>query len=147
VSDTRTESNDTSGRTIEDIAKDYGHKVLKRIIVKDEIEQIQKALREFIEDPKVSAIVTNGGTGVAKRDVTLEAIEHFQEKTIPGFGELFRSLSYEEVGSAAMMSRAVAFVTEGKVVFCLPGSEKAVRLACTKLIMPELGHLIWELHR
>ncbi len=147
VSDTRTEANDSSGKAIEEIAGKHGHKVLRRVIVKDEIEQIQKALRELIEDADVRAVVMNGGTGVAGRDVTLEAVEHFQEKTLPGFGELFRALSYREIGSAAMMSRATAFVTEGKVVFCIPGSEKAVRLACSELIMPELGHLVWELQR
>lgn len=147
VSDTRTDADDQSGRAIEETAAAHGHRVLRRVIVKDEVDQIQKALRELIEDPEVKAVVINGGTGVAKRDVTLEAVEHFEEKTLPGFGELFRSLSYEEVGAAAMMSRAKAFVTEGKAVFCVPGSEKAVRLACTKLIMPELSHVIWELQR
>jgi molybdenum cofactor biosynthesis protein B len=117
------------------------------MIVKDEVEAIQKALRELIEDSGVQAVVMNGGTGIARRDVTPEAITPFQEKSIPGFGELFRALSYTEVGSAAMMSRASAFVTEGKIVFCLPGSEKAVRLAVEKLIAPELEHMVWEAQR
>jgi molybdenum cofactor biosynthesis protein B len=101
----------------------------------------------MVEDPDVQAIVINGGTGVSMRDLTLEAVAPFEEKILPGFGELFRMLSFEEIGSAAFMSRAVAFVTEGKAVFCLPGSEKAVRLAMTKLIAPELGHLVWEAGR
>ncbi|MFY9606097.1 MAG: molybdenum cofactor biosynthesis protein B [Thermoplasmata archaeon] len=147
VSDTRTETDDLSGKAITDTMAKAGHRVLRRIIVKDEVQEIQKALRELIEDDAVQAVVMSGGTGIARRDVTLEAIMPFQEKSIPGFGELFRVLSYNEVGSAAMISRASAFVTEGKVVFCLPGSEKAVRLAVERLIAPELGHMVWEAQR
>ena len=147
VSDTRTEADDSSGMAIADIMARAGHIIVRRAIVKDEIEEIQKALRELIEDNGVQAVVMNGGTGIARRDVTLEAITPFQEKSIPGFGELFRVLSFNQVGSAAMMSRASAFVTEGKIVFCLPGSEKAVRLAVEKLIAPELGHMVWEAQR
>ena len=120
VSDTRTETDDLSGKAITDTMAKAGHRVLRRMIVKDEVQEIQKALRELIEDDAVQAVAMSGGTGIARRDVTLEAIMPFQEKSIPGFGELFRVLSYNEVGSAAMISRASAFVTEGKVVFCLP---------------------------
>ncbi|HEX7392670.1 MAG TPA: MogA/MoaB family molybdenum cofactor biosynthesis protein [Thermoplasmata archaeon] len=147
VSDTRTEADDSSGNAIVELLKGSGHQVLRRIIVKDDVQEIQKSIRELIEDEQVQAVITNGGTGVAKRDVTLEAIGPFQEKAVPGFGELFRALSYEEIGSAAFMSRAAAFITEGKVVFCLPGSEKAVRLAVSKLIAPEIGHVVWEAQR
>lgn len=147
VSDTRTELDDLSGRAIADIMARAGHKIVRRMIVRDEVMEIQKALRDLIEDGGVQAVVMNGGTGIARRDVTLEAITPFQEKSIPGFGELFRALSYTQVGSAALMSRASAFVTEGKIVFCLPGSEKAVRLAVEKLIAPELGHMVWEAQR
>ena len=147
VSDTRTERDDLSGKAITDLLEKAGHNSLRRIIVKDDVQEIQRALRELIEDDAVQAVVMNGGTGVAKRDVTLEAVSHFEEKAIPGFGELFRALSYEEIGSAAMMSRAAAFVSEQKVVFCLPGSEKAVRIAVANLIAPELGHLVWEANR
>jgi len=147
VSDTRTEVDDLSGRAIADTMARAGHSIVRRIIVKDEVEEIQKALRELIEDDGVQVVVMNGGTGIASRDVTLEAVTPFQEKSIPGFGELFRALSYNQVGSAALMSRASAFVTEGKIVFCLPGSEKAVRLAVEKLIAPELGHMVWEAQR
>ncbi len=144
ISDTRTEADDLSGKAIAELLAEAGHRVLRRTVVKDDIREIQKVLRELIEDPGVQAVVMNGGTGIARRDVTLEAVAEFEEKRLPGFGELFRSLSYDEIGSAAMMSRAAAFVTEGKVVFCIPGSEKAVRLATGKLIAPELGHLVWE---
>lgn len=147
VSDTRTVSDDSSGNAIADLLKAAGHRIGRRSLVKDEVEDIQKVLREAIEDSGVDAVVISGGTGIARRDVTLEAVSAFQEKAIPGFGELFRALSYQEIGSAAMMSRAAAFVTEGKLVFCLPGSEKAVRLAISRLIIPELGHAIWEVRR
>lgn len=147
VSDTRTDKDDFSGKAISDIACQSGHESLRRVIVKDSPDDIQKALREMLEDPDVQAVVMNGGTGISLRDLTLEAVAPFEEKILPGFGELFRMLSFEEIGSAAFMSRAVAFVTEGKAVFCLPGSEKAVRLAMTKLIVPELGHLVWEARR
>jgi len=147
VSDTRTEADDLSGKAITQLMERAGHKPVRKAIVRDDIPEIQRALRESIEDSRVQAIIINGGTGVAKRDVTLEAVSHFEEKPLPGFGELFRTLSYQEIGSAAMMSRAAAFVSEGKIVFCLPGSEKAVRLATERLIAPELGHLVWEANR
>jgi molybdenum cofactor biosynthesis protein B len=147
VSDTRTDKDDFSGDAIIDIARQSGHESLRKVIVKDNLDDIQKTLREMLEDPDVQAIVMNGGTGVSTRDLTLEAVAPFEEKILPGFGELFRMLSFEEIGSAAFMSRAVAFVTEGKAVFCIPGSEKAVRLAMTRLIAPELGHLVWEARR
>jgi molybdenum cofactor biosynthesis protein B len=147
VSDTRTEKDDISGKAIVQLMERAGHRYVRKSIVKDDIPEIQKALRESIEDPRTQAVVINGGTGVAPRDVTLEAVSHFEEKPLPGFGELFRALSFQEIGSAAMMSRATAFVSEGKVVFCLPGSEKAVRLATEKLIAPEIGHLVWEANR
>ena len=147
VSDTRTEKDDSSGMAIAEIMVGAGHEVVRKIMTKDDAGEIQKALRELIEDESVQAVILNGGTGIARRDVTMEAIQHFQEKTMPGFGELFRMLSYQEIGSAAMISRAAAFVSEKKVVFCLPGSEKAVRLACSKLVAPELGHLVWEAQR
>ncbi len=147
VSDTRTETDDLSGRAILELLKEAGHRLVRKTIVKDEVVEIQRALREMIEDSQVQAVVVNGGTGISRRDVTLDAVVHFEEKPLPGFGELFRHLSYEEIGSAAMMSRSTAFISEGKVVFCLPGSEKAVRLAVRQLIVPELAHMVWEANR
>jgi len=147
VSDTRTDKDDASGDAIIALASAAGHRIVRKAIVKDDVHEIQRALRELFEDKDVQVVVMNGGTGVTKRDVTLEAVSHFEEKPIPGFGELFRALSYQEVGSAAMLSRAAAFVSEGKVVFCLPGSERAVRLGVSKLILPELGHVVWEVGR
>jgi molybdenum cofactor biosynthesis protein B len=147
ISDTRTVRDDLSGKAVIELMEAGGHESVKKVIVRDEASEIQRALREMIEDPRVQAIVMNGGTGISKRDVTLEAVARFEEKQIPGFGELFRALSYKEIGSAAMMSRAVAFVSESKIVFCLPGSEKAVRMAVSQLIAPELGHMVWEANR
>lgn len=138
---------DYSGHAIKSLSEEAGHIVSRKVIVKDDVAEIQRVLRDLLESKGVAAIVINGGTGVSNRDLTIEAVEVFREKALPGFGELFRTLSYDEIGSAAMMSRAEAFVTEGKVVFCLPGSEKAVRLAMTRLIVPELAHLIWEIRR
>ncbi|MCU0860201.1 MAG: molybdopterin-binding protein [Thermoplasmata archaeon] len=147
VSDTRTEADDLSGKAIVELMSASGHRCVRKAIVRDEASEIQRSLREFIESPSVKAVIVNGGTGIARRDVTLEALEEYQEKSLPGFGELFRALSYEEIGSAAMMSRAAAFVSEGKPVFCLPGSRNAVELAVGKLIAPEIGHLVWEANR
>ena len=147
VSDTRTDADDSSGDSIIQLMEREGHKSIRKAMVRDDVPEIQGALRELIEDARVQVVIINGGTGVARRDVTLEAIAHFEEKPLPGFGELFRALSFAEIGSAAMMSRATAFVSEGKVVFCVPGSEKAARLATEKLIVPEIGHLVWEANR
>jgi len=144
VGDTRTEQNDTSGSAIIEIMEGAGHKFARRVIVRDEIDHIQTALRDMLENERVQAVIVNGGTGISRRDVTLEAALDFEEKALPGFGEIFRMLTFEEVSGAAMMSRATAFVTEGKVVFCLPGSEKLVRLATTRLIAPEVARMVWE---
>jgi len=147
VSDTRTPDTDESGKAIIKILKEHNHEVKGYIIVKDDIDKIQKALREAMEDPAVSAIILNGGTGMTSRDNTVEAIHSFIEKEMPGFGELFRSLSFEQIGAAAMLSRAMAFVSEKKVIFSLPGSTEAVKLATERLIAHELGHLISEVNR
>lgn len=147
VSDTRTEENDYSGMAISEVMSAAGHRLTKRVVVRDDVGEIQSHLRGLIEDPEVQVVIVNGGTGISRRDVTLEAVSHFGEKSLPGFGELFRMLSFKEIGSAAQMSRAAAFLTEGKLVFCLPGSEKAVRLAVRELIAPEIGHMVWEANR
>ena len=147
VSDTRTEESDTSGKTIIEILKSHGHEMKGYAIVKDDIPMIQGRLREFIEDKAIQAVILNGGTGITSRDRTIEAVRDFAEKELPGFGELFRSLSYEEIGAAAMMSRAIAFVCEKKIIFALPGSTAAVKLAAEKLIAGELGHMVWEANR
>jgi len=147
VSSTRVDADDYSGKAIIEVLSSAGHKLARKAIVKDDVQEIHRALREFLDDDSVQAVVISGGTGVARADVTLEAMTRFDGKQLPGFGELFRALSYKEIGSAAIMSRASGFVSEGKPIFCIPGSEKAVRLATANLIAPELGHLVWEANR
>jgi molybdopterin adenylyltransferase len=140
VSDTRGEADDTSGQRIRALLEANGHRVEYYRIVKDEPEQIAALVREA--PASVQMIICNGGTGVARRDTTYEAITRLLDKEITGFGELFRMLSYEQIGAGAMLSRATAGVAGGRVIFSVPGSTKAVELAMTKLIVPQIGHLI-----
>jgi molybdenum cofactor biosynthesis protein B len=116
-------------------------------LVKDEPDAIQQYLREGIASNDIQAILCNGGTGISFRDRSYEAVAHLLEKRLDGFGELFRMLSYQQIGSAAMMSRAVAGIAGNTVIFSMPGSKNAVALAMERLILPELGHLIWELNK
>jgi molybdenum cofactor biosynthesis protein B len=145
ASDTRTEADDTSGRRIQDLLHEHGHQVGMYRIVKDEPTLITQALREAPQE--VAAIICSGGTGLTARDSTYEAIQALLDKEITGFGELFRMLSYEEIGAAAMLSRATAGVMGDRVIFSLPGSSAAVELAMTKLILPELGHVVGLVRR
>ena len=144
VSDTRTLETDTGGALVEEMLKAGGQEVALRRIVPDEPAAIRAALSECRSEKGVSAIIFTGGTGIAPRDVTPDTLEPELDRVIPGFGEIFRMLSYEEIGSAALLSRATAGLVEGKVVFVIPGSRGAVRLAMEKLILPELGHLAGE---
>ncbi|HTM26369.1 MAG TPA: molybdenum cofactor biosynthesis protein B [Vicinamibacterales bacterium] len=145
ISDTRAPETDVSGRTIVELLESAGHVVARRQILRDEPKDVHEAVLSNLGG--VDAIVTTGGTGITSRDSTYEAIETLLDKRLPGFGELFRSLSYQDIGSAAMMTRATAGVARGTAIFILPGSEHAVRLAMTKLIVPELGHVVRELRR
>lgn len=145
VSDTRTEETDTSGKKIKDLLTADSHPVVAYRILKDEPAQITAAVHALLDRADVDAILINGGTGIAPRDTTFEAIQGLLEKEISGFGELFRMLSYQDIGSAAMMTRATAGVAKGKVVVSLPGSTGAVELGMTKLILPELGHMLFLL--
>lgn len=147
ISDTRTEETDTSGRAIAELLAGAGHQVAGRGIARDEPDRVRAILEDQVATPDVQAIITTGGTGIASRDSTYEAIDAMLEKRLEGFGELFRMLSYHEIGPAAMLSRACAGLVRRKVVLALPGSEHAVRLAMTKLILPELGHLVREASR
>jgi molybdenum cofactor biosynthesis protein B len=147
VSDTRTPETDTSGALIRKLLADYGHRIVSSHHVKDEPAEIQKLLGALSQNPDVQSVILNGGTGISKRDGTYEAVVKLLDKQLDGFGELFRSLSYQEIGPAAMMSRAVAGTYGGKIVISIPGSEAAVRLAMEKLILPELGHLVREINR
>ena len=147
VSDTRTEDTDTGGRAIVEVLTAAGHEIVGRAIVKDDPEFLRDAIGRQLANPAVQAIITTGGTGITSRDSTFEAVSGMLWKRLDGFGELFRMLSYHQIGAAAMMSRAVAGTVAGRVVVSLPGSEAAVRLALEKLLVPELGHLVREASR
>lgn len=147
ISDTRNESNDEGGRIIRTSLESAGHAVKAYRIVKDEPAQIDAALREWLQDPTIHAILCTGGTGIARRDTTIEVVERLLDKKLDGFGELFRMLSYEQVAAAAMLSRATAGLAGETLLFAMPGSTNAVRLAMEKLIAPELSHLVWERRR
>ena len=140
VSDTRTAADDVSGQRIRALLEAHGHAVEYARIVRDEPADI--AAQVQAAPPAVEVIICNGGTGLARRDTTYEAISRLFDKELVGFGELFRMLSYEQIGAAAMLSRATAGVAGRRVIFCLPGSTAAVELAMTKLILPQLGHLV-----
>jgi molybdenum cofactor biosynthesis protein B len=144
VSDTRTLDNDSSGRAIADLLTAAGHIVTGRTIVKDDPDQVHSTIERHLADRGVQAIITTGGTGITSRDSTYEAISTLLEKRLDGFGELFRMLSYQDIGPAAMMSRACAGLVAKRIVVALPGSQAAVRLAMEKLIIPELGHLVQQ---
>lgn len=143
VSDTRTEETDTSGQLIRTLLEAAGHHVTRYRIVRDEIWQVRAVFVAWVTDDGVDAIITTGSTGVGPRDIAAEAILPLLEKRLDGFGELFRQLSFADIGSAALMSRAFAGVANGKPVFCLPGSPQACQLALHRLILPELRHLVW----
>jgi molybdenum cofactor biosynthesis protein B len=146
VSDTRHENTDRGGPLIREILAAHGHQICGAQIVRDEKDEIAEAVRaaiEGIDDP--DAVIVTGGTGIGERDVTPEALEPLLTKNLPGFGEVFRVLSYDEIGAATMLSRAFAGVIGRTLLFALPGSPNAVRLAMEKLVAPELGHLVREL--
>jgi molybdopterin adenylyltransferase len=144
-SDTRTPETDTSGQLIQKLLKENGHRVAAYLLVKDDPAQIKVRIAEGVANEAVQAIIINGGTGISRRDSTFEAVDAMLEKRLNGFGEVFRYLTYQDIGSPAIMSRATAGIIQGRVLFSTPGSENAVRLAMEKLILPELGHLVKEL--
>lgn len=144
VSDTRTPETDTGGRLLAEMLEGGGHRVVGREIVPDEPTAIRAALEAALGREGVGAVLLTGGTGVAPRDVTPDSVAPRLDREIPGFGELFRALSYEEIGSAALLSRALAGIADGRVVIVLPGSRGAIRLGMEKLVLPELGHLAAE---
>ncbi len=147
ISDTRTEEDDHGGNFIADSLKSAGHDVKEKRIVSDDSEGLKKLLQEFADSGEFHLIVTTGGTGIASRDNTISAVKPLLSKTMEGFGELFRSLSFKEIGSRAMLSRALGGVIGNSLIFCLPGSLNAVKLGVDKLILPDLGHLVWEVTR
>jgi molybdenum cofactor biosynthesis protein B len=145
VSDTRTPDTDTSGRAIRQLLEEGGHTVTGSSVVRDEPAAVTAAVEARLHDEATRVIITTGGTGISARDHTFEAVAALFEKRLDGFGELFRMLSFHEIGPAAMLSRATAGTIGRRAVFLLPGSEAAVRLALTRLILPELGHIAQQL--
>ena len=145
VSDTRDESTDQSGQLIKSLLAEHGHRLAGYRIVKDEPVEIDALLREALTRRDIDAVIVNGGTGISPRDGTYEVVNRLLEKRLDGFGEIFRFLSYQDIGSAAIMSRAVAGSAKGKMLISLPGSKGAVELAIRRLVLPELGHMVSQL--
>jgi molybdenum cofactor biosynthesis protein B len=147
VSDSRTPETDVNGRYLRGVIEEAGHRVASYDLVRDEPDQVVEALERIASAGEARIALFNGGTGISRRDTTYDALSARMEKTLPGFGEIFRMLSYDQVGAAAMLSRATAGTYRGLIVLSTPGSPAAVRLAWEKLIAPELEHLAWEVGR
>ena len=144
VSDTRNTETDTSGALILELARNEGHQILDRVIVPDEPDLMTPLLRKFVSNEEIHAVLITGGTGISARDQTYETVSALLTKPLPGFGELFRMLSYAEIGPACMLSRAVGGLVGKVVILVMPGSKAAVQLAMTRIILPELPHLVRE---
>ncbi|MCB1032764.1 MAG: MogA/MoaB family molybdenum cofactor biosynthesis protein [Acidobacteria bacterium] len=147
ISDSRTEETDTGGKKILEGLEAHGHRRVAYGIVPDDPERIEERLVAWIDEPEIQVVLTTGGTGISRRDTTIEVVERLLDKPLSGFGELFRMLSWQEIGSPAMLSRAVAGLAQGTFLFSMPGSPNAVALAMERLILPELPHLLWERSR
>jgi molybdenum cofactor biosynthesis protein B len=147
VSDTRTLDTDISGRLIVELLEGAGHRVAGRTILPDEPDEVRTTVAALTSEAQVDVVITTGGTGITARDSTFEAVDRLLTKRLPGFGELFRALSYQQIGAAAMLSRATAGLVDRTVVVVLPGSQHAVRLALEELVLPEIGHLVREARR
>jgi molybdenum cofactor biosynthesis protein B len=147
TSDSRNFSTDETGKLAQQLLKENGHSVSSYLIVRNNSEKIKEAIETLISDEATQVIITSGGTGVSPRDKTLDTVNRLSEKELPGFGEHFRRLSYQEIGTPGLFSRASAFVINDKIVFCLPGSKGATKTALNKIVIPSIGHLIWELNR
>lgn len=146
-SDTRSPADDKSGAFLQEIFKAGGHTIAAYEVVKEDPDLMLTALQKWLQRTDLDAIVTTGGTGLTARDGTVEVARRLFSKELDGFGELFRLISYQQIGTAAMLSRATAGLASGKMLICLPGSSKAVRLAATRLILPQLPHMLWEIRR
>ena len=147
LSDTRTADTDTSGKKITSLLLEQSHSVIVTHLIKDDPAQLRELLEQLLASKEVDIILTNGGTGISRRDQTIRVIEEVIDLPLPGFGELFRMLSYQQIGSGAMLSRALGGIAKNKLLFAMPGSTNAVELAMTKLILPELGHLLREISK
>jgi molybdenum cofactor biosynthesis protein B len=147
TSDTRDLEDDETGRIAIELIEAEGHKVANRSVVPNDGNMIRAEIEKQLENSVVQIIITSGGTGISSKDRTVDTATGLFERELPGFGELFRRFSYDEVGANVIISRSVAGIAKGKVIFCLPGSKNAVRLALGKIILPSLGHILWELNR
>jgi molybdenum cofactor biosynthesis protein B len=147
ISDSRTEDTDESGRLIKQRLSQNGHRIIAYAILKNDAIAIRKKMEELLGQDELQVIITSGGTGVSHRDVTVETVSPILEKKLDGFGELFRSMSYQEIGTASIMSRAIAGVAGDKIIICIPGSLGAAELSIDKIILPEIGHMIREATR
>ncbi|MBO3769176.1 MAG: MogA/MoaB family molybdenum cofactor biosynthesis protein [Thermoproteota archaeon] len=147
ISDSRTLETDESGNTASKILVSNGYDVIERVLIPNDANKIRKKISELVKDKRIDVIITIGGTGLSKRDLTVETVSKMVEKKINGFGELFRAISYNEIGASAMLSRAFGGVVSGKIILCLPGSQNAVELAIRKLIIPEIRHIVREARR
>ncbi|MBI2328610.1 MAG: molybdenum cofactor biosynthesis protein MoaB [Chloroflexi bacterium] len=147
ISDSRTEEDDESGRLIRQRLEENGHRVLFYFIVKNDAGAIRQKIDELLRQEALQVIITSGGTGISHRDVTVETVSPILEKKLDGFGELFRFLTYQELGTGSIMSRAIAGAVGGKVILCFPGSLGAANLVMDKIILPEIGHLVREATR
>jgi molybdenum cofactor biosynthesis protein B len=147
LSDSRTRETDTSGQLIERLLTEAGHQIAAYHLIKDDRATLASLLLELAANTDIDALLTNGGTGIANRDQTINVVEKMIDQPLPGFGELFRMLSWQQVGAGAMLSRATAGITRGKPIFAMPGSTKAVELAMTQLVLPQLRHILHELRK
>jgi molybdenum cofactor biosynthesis protein B len=147
TSDTRTPENDETGKTAIKLLEEAGHNVAAYIIVENDASKIAETFNGFAKDERIQVVITSGGTGISSKDITVDTVSPLFEKELPGFGELFRRFSFDEIGEAAMYSRATAGVVGRKLVFCLPGSRGAMKTALNKIILPGLGHMLWEVNR
>lgn len=147
TSDSRTKENDKTGQTAIQILEKAEHTIQHYAIVPNDSEKIKKELEQTLQNPDIQVIITSGGTGISPRDKTVDTVTKLFDKTIPGFGEHFRRLSYEEIGVSSVMSRATAGIAKKKIIFCLPGSRGAMTTALNQIILPAIGHMLWELKR
>ncbi|MCP3977779.1 MAG: MogA/MoaB family molybdenum cofactor biosynthesis protein [bacterium] len=147
VSDTRTPETDRSGKRARELCEERGHAIVDYALLPDEPQRVRECVRRWLDRAEIDVVIVGGGTGISVRDTTYEALAGLLDKRLDGFGELFRMLSWEQVSSRAMLSRAMGGIARGKVLFSLPGSTPAVELALTQLILPQLGHLLAELHK
>jgi len=147
LSDTRTIETDASGQLIQKLLRDAGHEVADYRLIPDDAAELERLLLTLAADERVDVLLTNGGTGIASRDQTIGVVEKIIDQPLPGFGELFRMLSWQQVGAGAMLSRAIGGITRGKPIFAMPGSSKAVELGMTQLILPQVRHILYELRK